>query len=228
MEKLFQHTALTEYQKCVGDLSTKKDASSALTKSHTRYHNLIAKAVEESPVKPACKSGCAYCCHYKVEVRAPEIFLIKEHLQHHFTTTSIHTILAEAEANAQLIKTLTPEQHLSTNIKCPFLKDNSCSIYTVRPFKCRNFHATSVSGCETSFNNPSDLQITTSMIETVTVLGDAHTQGFEVAIKNAGLDAAAYDLNTALLEAFTETNAIKRFKRGKKAFVHAITIDENR
>lgn len=227
METLFQQTALAEYQQSTHDLLSKKDSIGALKKSHLRYNNIIAKTVDASPVKPVCASGCSYCCYYKVEVRAPEIFLIKEHLQQHFEADAIRNILDSAEKNAQLIRNLTPEKHLTTNIKCPFLKENNCSIYSVRPFKCRNFHATDLGGCEKSFNNPSDLNITTSMIETITVVGDAHTQGFEAAIKNAELDARAYDLNTALLEVFKESNALKRFKRGQKTFINAIEIDES-
>ena len=165
MEQLFQQTALTEYHQSSHDLSNKKDSSSALKKSHLRYNNIIAKTIESSPIKPVCASGCAYCCYYKVEVRAPEVFLIKEHLQNNFEAKAIQSILDEAEKNAHLIRSITPEQHLRTNIKCPFLKENSCSIYPVRPFKCRNFHATELSGCEQSFNDPSNLNILVSSLK---------------------------------------------------------------
>src|SRR6187551_599544 len=151
----FQTTALNEYQKSASQLATGKGAAAALKKSYERYDNLIAAAIDESPMKPACKAGCAFCCHYKVEVRAHEMLLIKDYMSKTFSAEKIAAVLAEAEANATIIRTLTPEQHLTTNLKCALLQNNQCSIYPVRPFRCRNFHSTDAQACEQSHGDPS-------------------------------------------------------------------------
>ncbi|RYY76707.1 MAG: YkgJ family cysteine cluster protein [Gammaproteobacteria bacterium] len=226
MTDIFNDAALSEYTTALKELGAQKTVQGALKKSFTRYENLIAKSTEESTIKPACKAGCAYCCHYKVEVMAHEIFLIKDHLQQNWTATQIKSLLKDAEENAKIIKTLTQEQHLVTNIKCPFLIENQCSIYSVRPFKCRNFHATDANACEKSFNDPENLDIESNFVESIAMFGNAHSQGFEAAVKNTGLDARAYDFTTALLEVFAEPNALKRFSRGKKTFIKAIEIEE--
>lgn len=98
-------------------------------------------------------------------------------------------MLAQVEANAVIIRTLTPEQHLTTNIKCPMLQDNQCSIYPVRPFRCRNFHSTDANACEQSHSDLSNMAIATGMIEDVAMFADAHTQGFEAAAEQTGKDA---------------------------------------
>lgn len=220
----FQTAALSEYQKSAAQLATGKDANAALKKSYERYDNLIAKAIDESTVKPACKAGCAFCCHYKVEVRAHEMLLIKDYLSKTFSAEEIATVLAEAEANAAIIRTLTPEQHLTTNLKCPMLQDNQCSSYPVRPFRCRNFHSTDANACEQSHSDPSNMAIATGMIEDVAMFADAHTQGFEAAAEQTGKDARVYDFTTALLEAFSDANTLKRYQRGKKTFQQAIEV----
>lgn len=227
MDDIFNEAAVAEYKKATQQLAAEKTTQAALKKSFERYGNLIAKSIEESVTKPACKPGCAYCCYYKVEVRAAEMFLIKDYLLTNYGESRIKKVLADAKSNAALIKTLTHDQHLTTNIKCPFLIENKCSVYLVRPFKCRNFHATNVDGCESSFNDPSDLTIKSGFIESVAMFGNAHSQGFEGAVKNAGLDSRAYDLNTALLEVFEEPSALKRYKRGKKTFLKAIEVSED-
>ncbi|MES2824161.1 MAG: YkgJ family cysteine cluster protein [Pseudomonadota bacterium] len=227
MDDVFNEAAIAEYEKATQQLDTEKTTQAALRKSLQRYDNLIAKSVEESVVKPACKAGCAYCCYYKVEVRAAEMFLIKDYLLNNCHESHIKKVLTDAKSNAAIIKTLTHEQHLTTNIKCPFLIENKCSVYQVRPFKCRNFHATDVSACEDSFNDPGDLTIKSGFIESVAMFGNAHSQGFEGAVKNAGLDSRAYDLNTALIEVFAESSALKRFNRGKKTFLKAVQVDED-
>lgn len=218
----FQQAALSEYQKSATQLGTGKDATAALKKSYERYDNLIAKTIDESPTKPACKAGCAFCCHYKVEVRAHEMLLIKDYISKTFSVEKIAAVLTEAEGNAAIIRTLTPEQHLTTNIKCALLQDNQCSIYPVRPFRCRNFHSTDASACEQSHGDPENMEIATGMIEDVAMFADAHTQGFEAAAEQTGRDNRIYDFNTALLEAFTDETCAKRYARNKKTFHTAI------
>lgn len=225
MTKDFQKTALDEYQKSATQLAKGKDANAALTKSYERYDNLIAKAIDQSPTKPACKAGCAFCCHYKVEVRAHEMLLIKDYISKTFNTEKTQTVLAEAEANAEIIRALTPEQHLTTNIKCPMLQENQCSIYPARPFRCRNFHSTDANACEQSHGDPSNMEIATGMIEDIAMFADAHTQGFESAAEQTGRDARVYDFTTALLEVFSDANTLKRYQRGKKVFQQAIEVE---
>lgn len=221
----FQSAALREYQKSAAQLATSKDAVAVLKKSYERYDNLIAKTIDASPIKPACKAGCAFCCHYKVEVRAHEMLLIKDYMSKTFSAEKIAGVLAEAENNAAIIRTLTPEQHLTTNLKCPMLLDNQCSIYPVRPFRCRNFHSTDANACEQSHGDPNNMEIATGMIEDVAMFADAHTQGFEAAAVQTGRDALVYDFTTALLEIFSDANTLKRYQRGKKAFRHAIDVE---
>ena len=220
----FQSAALSEYQKSAAQLATSKDAAAALKKSYERYDNLIAKTIDESPIKPACKAGCAFCCHYKVEVRAHEMLLIKDYMSKTFNAEKIAAVLAEAEANAAIIRTLTPEQHLTTNLKCALLQDNQCSIYPVRPFRCRNFHSTDANACEQSHGDPSNMEIATGMIEDVAMFADAHTQGFEAAATQTGRDVQVYDFTTALLELYNDENVLKRYKTGKRAFKQAIKV----
>lgn len=224
MTDIFQTTAQNEYQRSATQLKSSKDASLALKKSYERYDNLITKAINVSASKPACKAGCAFCCHYKVEVRAHEMLLIRDYMDKTFTAEKIQTVLAEAKANAAIIRNITPEQHLTTNLKCALLQDNQCSIYPVRPFRCRNFHSIDADACEQSHNDPHNMEIATGMIEDVAMYADAHTQGFEAAAGQTGRDARIYDFNTALMEVFTETNVLKRYRAGKKTFINAIEV----
>ena len=133
--------------------------------------------------------------------------------------------MVEAEANAEIIRALTPEQHLTTNIKCPMLQENQCSIYPARPFRCRNFHSTDANACEQSHGDPSNMEIATGMIEDIAMFADAHTQGCESAEEQTGRDARVYDFTTALLEVLSDANTLKRYQRGKKVFQQAIEVE---
>lgn len=224
MSDTFQTTAQQEYQRAATQLKGSKDANNALKKSYERHDNLIAKSLGESVTKPDCKAGCAFCCYYKVEARAHEILLIKEYIGKHFSAEQVIALKAALEANVAVIRTLTPEQHLTTNLKCALLDNNQCRVYPARPFRCRNFHSTDAQACETSFNDPTNMETATGMVEAVAILADAHTQGFEAATEQAGRDNRIYDFNTALLEALTDEQALKRYQRGKKTFQSAVEI----
>lgn len=224
MIDLFEQAAINEYQRSLADISKHKSPVLPLRRSYSEFDKLIAKSIEEAPTKPACKAGCSYCCYYKVEVKAHEVLLIHAHLQKSAPAVLREQILASAKANAELIQTLTAKEHLATNIKCPFLVDNQCSIYEVRPFRCRSFHSLQLEACEASYANPSDFSIATELIQGVSHFSDALSQGFEAATMDAGFDHRTYDLNTALLEVHQDATVEKRYKRGKKAFKWAIEV----
>lgn len=228
MNDKFEQAAVAEYERSCGDIHKLKTTLLPLKRSYQRFDKIITTAIEESPAKPACKAGCFYCCYYKVEVKAHEMLLIHEHMKKNLTPELNAQILTSAKTNAELISTLTPKEHLSINIKCPFLVENQCSIYDARPFRCRSFHAIKVDSCEASYANPSDFSIATELIEDVSHFSDALSQGFEAATMDSGYDHRTYDLNTALLEVFADDAIEKRYKRGKKAFKTAIeVVDED-
>lgn len=226
MSDKFEQTAIGEYERSANDIGKLKTTLAPLTRSYARFDKIIATAIDESPTKPACKAGCSYCCYYKVEVKAHEMLLIHAHMKKNLAPALTAQILNSAAENADIIRTLSPKEHLARNIKCPLLIDNQCSIYEVRPFRCRSFHAVNAESCAASFANPNDFSIATELIEEVSHYSDALSQGFEAAAMDSGYDHRTYDLTTALLEVFADDSVEKRYKRGKKVFKTANEVLE--
>lgn len=224
ISELFQATAQAEYEKSLAQITRTKDPLIALEKSYQRHTDLIASTTEHSTEKPACRAGCGFCCYYKVEAQAHEIFLVKDYIVKHFTSEKVAQLIEALEVNARIIRSVTPEQHLTTNIKCVLLENDQCSVYSARPFRCRNAHSTDMLACETSFNSPADMNLTTGVIESLAVAADAHTQGFEAAVQQTGRDTQVYDYTTALLEALTTNSPSKRYQKGKTAFLSAVKV----
>ena len=220
----FELEARKEYEEASSDLK-KSQPKDVLRRFYPRLDSIIAKSIDESATPLACKKGCSYCCYYKVEAKPVEIFEIVRFAKSKFQPLEIHEILKQAKENVEEAKELSYEQHMATNQKCPFLIGSSCSVYEVRPAKCRNFHATEVNLCKESYDRPTDLSIPNSYNELLYIRATGATTGFEQAIDDAGFDGTTYDLNSAVLEAFQTPKLSKRYAKGKRGFIRATKIE---
>src|SRR5262249_33652401 len=97
------------------------------------------------------------------------------------------------------------------NIKCPFLSAGRCTVYAARPQSCRNYHATDVAGCQKSYEDPDNADIDPDFAPGVYQAGGAHVEAFSTALREAGYDVSAYELNCALDAALSDPHARSRF-----------------
>ena len=116
-------------------------------------YDAFEKWVEEDC---ACKKGCATCCTQNVVITAVEGDLIhrfiREHEKMEWFVAKLQrkakTRRPELTTNGFAVRCLEgtdvhPESYGSGE-PCPFLEENCCSIYEVRPFSCRCFTSTRV------------------------------------------------------------------------------------
>jgi Fe-S-cluster containining protein len=166
----------------------------------------------------ACTAGCDWCCHFTIDVRAAEVFAIHDFVESQFSDDAKARVYAEVRANSRLFASLTEDERALQNVKCPFLIDRRCSIYSVRPQSCRNYHATDSAGCELSYRDPGNQDIDPEFAPGVYQAGLSHVEAFSVALSEAGYDVNVYELNGALeaVTAFPEARAL--FESGIKPF----------
>jgi Fe-S-cluster containining protein len=105
-----------------------------------------------STVPCACTKGCSTCCTRNVMISALEGeqilgFIQQEGMEQRFTdrlrlsrppTPPLLTTNEYAAACIQGVETDDPDNH-GESAPCPFLENNCCMIYPVRPFGCRCF-----------------------------------------------------------------------------------------
>ena len=95
---------------------------------YTRLVELADRAAALMAPDVTCRKGCAHCCRIPVAISAGEARQIAK-----FIGRTAHPVSTPA----------TREENIArfTGKPCPFLKDNLCTVYEVRPMVCRLFHS---------------------------------------------------------------------------------------
>ena len=138
-------------------------ASLALELSRT-VADIGARVVADLGLQISCRKGCGACCRQPVPLSPPEAFMLEElvaSLPEHIRPRIRARFAAAAQglqtsgrrensARLQDPSCLDDENmeaitraYFAQQIPCPFLEDESCSIYASQPSRCREFLVTS-------------------------------------------------------------------------------------
>lgn len=186
---------------------------------------LDAKLVEvprKSRARIACARGCAMCCHLRVMATPAEVLGLVAYIQGSLAEDAFAALAARISAAAARIRGLPRERVLTTNIPCPLLVDDACSMYPARPLNCRAYHSLDVEACRDSFRHPQDLSLTHPQSALFSRVNEGVQQGFIEAMRGVGLDSSQYELVTALDEALHDPDTGLRFQRGETVFLQAL------
>lgn len=196
-----------------------KALATAVVAFHRTLDEVIEASVRGHAVAVACARGCSLCCSLQVQVQPYEAFTLAAWLRRHFAADRLAAVLAKLRDNAARTEAMGPEARRRANLPCALLGDDgACTAYEARPAQCRKFHSTRLATCEASHADPADDAIPSPEQPAV-----AHNAAVIItqachAAREAGLDAGAYDLNGALLEALANPKSERRWRDGKKAF----------
>ena len=188
----------------------------ALENSQRRHDGRIAAAADVGTL--ACRAGCVWCCYFTVDVRAAEVFSILDFVERSLAPVEKERVYADVRANSEAIRELGEGERVTRNTKCPFLDEGRCIVYAARPQSCRNYHATNVAGCRQSYEQPENLDIDPEFAPVVYQAGGAHVEAVSNAMRAAGYDVKAYELNCALDAALSDPGARRRFESGLAPF----------
>ena len=125
---------------------------SAMAGTSTVADGLLARAAADRP--PACRAGCAHCCHQAVGVTPPEVFAIYEHLRATRAPDELAAMRRRIRDADDRTRGMASAQRLSPDLPCPFLEEARCSIYEVRPLSCRGTNSLDAAACERTLREP--------------------------------------------------------------------------
>lgn len=167
----------------------------------------------------ACKRGCGYCCHLRVEIRPHGAFVLANHIRTKFDAAQRARVMTRIEQSLERIQSMTAEQHIRAGIPCALLEEGVCTAYEARPTACRKYHSVSVKTCRDAFLDTSAPLTGDIEDEQVRLAGNAVALGYAKGLEDAGYDIKLYELHGALHSALTNPKLGKRYRRGKQAFV---------
>lgn len=127
----------------------------ALQKLVNEVVSLSVKELEGTDKTVTCKAGCAACCRQLISISDIEAYAIAEVIERMPEARRAHVMARFADTERQLAAIKSPDgivealngpdrhafaiTYFKYGVACPFLEDESCSIYPDRPLVCREY-----------------------------------------------------------------------------------------
>ncbi|MEP7183762.1 MAG: YkgJ family cysteine cluster protein [Betaproteobacteria bacterium] len=194
------------------------DLRALTVRMYGRLAELQQSVITRHDVNVACRRGCSYCCHLRVEIRPHEAFVLADYIRSRFDADQCAAILSRIEDNLARIAPLSAEQHIRAGTPCALLEDGACSVYEGRPAACRKYYSVSVETCRDAFSDTAAPLTGPLEDDHVRLAGNAVALGFAKGREDAGLDATLYELHFALRHALANPRTEKRYRDGKRPF----------
>lgn len=198
--------SLTAIKKKLGIKPTAKRLMFAMVQFHEATDALV-KWRSSAGVKFACKKGCSYCCHLRVELLPPEAFYIAAHIK--TLPVAQQAILLEKLTQHKLYAEGKTFTHYAK--ACPFLTpQGACGIYAVRPHKCRAHVSLRVESCATTGDAAEDSVLALAMQKLV-----AQTLAL---YKQHGCVMHPMELGQGVLAVLQDEHLLQRWEAGEQVF----------
>ena len=183
MKKWIQQLAHATYAELTPEIITGPDGARHLIEkgiaSHQANFNAVLTQIQQLDpnFNIACQKGCAYCCNAFIVVLPHEALNIADFINENFSGSQQDNIIAAGSNQKELISNSSLQQvATSYNSPCPFLKDNACSIYEVRPLTCRNWISQDAEVCRKAMEStpPQEVPNNIILMQQVTILFAVH------------------------------------------------------
>jgi Fe-S-cluster containining protein len=187
----------------------------AMLGAYERLDFRIQQHIDGSGQSVACHKGCSWCCRgVKVEVRAPEALVIADRIR------------ADARLRSSLEAAATKRRTMKTSVlaasrdACPFLDQDRCAIYDVRPMTCRNHCCTEAAACKRAFDRP-EAKVALSLHMPAVAAASVSVLGLRWALDELELDYRTFELTNAVAVALQD-DAANKWLHGERTFDQAV------
>ncbi len=141
-----------------------------------------------------CKNGCAFCCHQPVFAVSHEMLYLKDYITQRVPKDNQKNFIDRSRDKSLLTLNKTIEEQQRISFPCPFLENNSCSVYEARPMACRIYLSSSVKSCRSEFEEPGTGRHKPELYEFPLNAGRMLNEGFVSCLKQLGLKSVELPL----------------------------------
>jgi hypothetical protein len=178
-----------------------------------------------APVSPvACREGCAFCCHLKVLVTAPEVLRLAEHIRSTRTPEELRTVRARVARADEVTRDMTTDERAGIKVSCPLLVDGICEAYEARPLACRGANSLDPIACQRAYEHPDEI-IDIPVYKPELQVTEAVRAGLASGAAVNGLDGRLFELNAALNIALDTPNAGEAWAHGRPVLDGALDAE---
>lgn len=156
----------------------------------------------------ACRRGCGWCCHQKVGAAAVEVLAISR-------------ALIDRPMQASMLRSWTKGQ------PCAFLQDGACSIYDIRPLKCRSLWHVDVRHCMAKYAGlpVSGGKTDPSFRSEPKTIYEGALKGLALPLIKQGRDCPGLELMPALQAVLDNPDAASQWWAGQSPFPAETVLD---
>lgn len=165
------------------------------------------------PLPIACKAGCAHCCHQRVFATIPELLVIANHVRTTFAPEEREALKDRLATYSRGRSAYDESKPDSDRQACPFLIDNNCSIYDVRPFVCQRYHSMDLEACVQLRFEPEKRRSVPSYEHRQQLIQHI-MRGSRRAFVEEGLAGDYYELGTGAAAAIDHPEAFEEYFQG--------------
>ena len=155
----------------------------------------------------ACARNCSWCCHQLIVMtnRDDAVAMLRS-ARTQMSSAEFHGFELALREQAAEIGQLTHEQAESRHWTCPFLRDNSCSVYDLRPIACRSVFSSDASCCKAMMEAERFEELSDEQQALATEIG-ARAMALQIEINDLRPITGAVEMRSLLVELLDERDS---------------------
>jgi len=180
----------------------------------------VFPALEAAGTAIACAKGCSFCCTLTIDVTPDEVFALVDYLDRELPVETVAAIKARAVAADARGHGMEPLARHRQQIACP-VKDPetmACLAHPARPTPCQGYLSLDVKRCQAVHDGQGqDVPQPTAANMLTNVI--SHTRAY--ALEDSGAPRQSLELTAALLAAWADPDAERRWLQGETVLTQA-------
>jgi Fe-S-cluster containining protein len=182
------------------------------------------RIIKSRPALP-CRAACTFCCHVGPDMPdliPPEALRIAAFVREN-NLISLANVQAHLRQVDLATKDLSDKERTERRLPCLFLDREHCTIYPVRPMRCRAQYSPDAGACERNYTGQRG---TIPLLKEPALLYKSLKIGMRLGLEQLGLSSARLALRRAMAIALADTQITARWLDGEQVFKDAVLAEE--